>query len=546
MQLNPMFVAMRYACHKPIVKGLVMGGLVTLLLGCGEEEQTTSTGAQIQSTSVLSFANSGVTRVTEGKVGESKTALVTLRLNRGHSEAIELDYETVDVSASKGTDFQYATGKLTIPKGEREAKISFTVFGDNRYETDESFEVKFTPSAGAANLTFDNKIARVEIANDDAMPLVQFKSPKLSVAENVGKVELTLGLDRDSDLQTKVAIEYKGLANNGTDYLTDVSEIVFEPGQISKILLLDIIKDDIIEGGEQIIINLLSPVNSTIGENKSGFVLILGDLALPDTGVVKAYAEGNFNSDSADQLHPYQDNLYGLDSHVSGTDDGYAGMVYTKIDRAGNALPRSASSELCVFDANTGLTWEKKDEPVDIPNLPYNETNQPVLEPVMAQWRSESYRYYWRTRDTANTGGSAGASAPKMFDPYGGAQYPYAPQACAFPSFNSEAYVRPAHGCTTDLYVELAQNTALCGFKSWRVPSINELMRLVIYEESLTTLDAFYFNDIVNQQSKLYLSDTPSAENDGSVWCLNVAEKRAQLCKKNNLHHVRLVRGNKL
>lgn len=550
MQMSHGLAIGRFALRNPIIKGIALGVFVTLVVGCGGEENKPN-GAKPVTTkptppsSVLTFANNGIITVKEGNKDTTANVKVTLRLSRVHSENIELNYETVDVSATAGVDYLQSAGKLVIPKGAIESSLSFTVFGDDRYEINESFDIKFSPVSGTKDITFDKTTVRVEITNDDAMPVAQFKSTNVTVAEDVGKIDLIVGLDRDSDLETKINLEYSGLATLGSDYLSEATEVIFEPGEVSKIITLDIIKDDIIEGGEQIKVRLNTPLNATIGKNSSSTVLILGDLAFPDTGVLNAYADGDFNSNVADQLHPYQDNLYGLDSVQNEPSDGYAGMVYTKIDKSGNPLARNSNEAACVFDANTGLTWENKMQPVVIPDKPYR-SNEEELAIVFEMWRSQSYKYFWHTEDKTNDGGSAGGSDIKMFVPYGSVSYPYAPKACAFPNKDSALYERPSNGCTTDTYVALVKKSNLCGFKSWRLPTINELMSLVIYEDNKPTLDTFYFDDMQGDDARFYLSGTPSAENDGSVWCLNVKDKRAQLCLKNEFNEVRLVRGNKL
>lgn len=60
-------------------------------------------------------------------------------------EEIALRYETADDSAVAGDDYRPASGTLTIPAGAKAAQLAVTVLGDDRYEKDESFQLRWGP-----------------------------------------------------------------------------------------------------------------------------------------------------------------------------------------------------------------------------------------------------------------------------------------------------------------------------------------------------------------------------------------------------------------
>jgi hypothetical protein len=72
----------------------------------------------------------------------------------------------------------------------------------------------------------------------------------------------------------------------------------------------------------------------------------------------------------------------------------------------------------------------------------------------------------------------------------------------------------------------------------------------MVYEDQHRGFDQDYFPDTDPSQASqtnsdyVFLSSTPSVDNDASVWCMDVASRRIKLCNKNTPHHVRLVRGN--
>ena len=72
----------------------------------------------------------------------------------------------------------------------------------------------------------------------------------------------------------------------------------------------------------------------------------------------------------------------------------------------------------------------------------------------------------------------------------------------------------------------------------------------MVYEDGHRGFDQDYFPDTYENEASngagdfVFLSSTPSVDNDASVWCMDVSSRRVKLCNKNAPHHVRLVRGN--
>jgi hypothetical protein len=152
----------------------------------------------------------------------------------------------------------------------------------------------------------------------------------------------------------------------------------------------------------------------------------------------------------------------------------------------------------------------------------------------------------WYQNDSTLNGGSKGGSDSNELE-----GEVLASQQCMFPYREHPLHISGVgrKGCTTDKYEELINKTAKCGFVDWRLPTITELQSLVVYQDSENVQDMAYFPDSNAEEAShttdgfVYLSSTPSIDNEASVWCLDASERRIKLCNKRDYHHVRLVRG---
>jgi hypothetical protein len=88
-------------------------------------------------------------------------------LSRPAAVPVNVSYETFDLSALGGTDFQAVTAMLTFAAGELSANIVVYVVGDVEYEIDEQFGVRLTAVGPVGALDAVNVEAIGTILNDD-------------------------------------------------------------------------------------------------------------------------------------------------------------------------------------------------------------------------------------------------------------------------------------------------------------------------------------------------------------------------------------------
>jgi hypothetical protein len=168
---------------------------------------------------------------------------------------------------------------------------------------------------------------------------------------------------------------------------------------------------------------------------------------------------------------------------------GLAGFDFTKLGSDGRSLATQSAAWSdtgteaagtrwdCVRDNTTGLVWEVKRN--DATHL-----------------RHMGHSYTWYSTDAANSGGAAGTET-------GGSCTGVANTAkCNTQSFATAVNALPA-------------GQALCGFRDWRMPAVDELAGLAHLGRSNPAIDGNYFP---NTSSSGYWSASPLAGYPGFAW----------------------------
>jgi hypothetical protein len=106
-------------------------------------------------------------QVLEGDAGTTPLDL-NVTLSNPSFEDISVDYVTSDGTATAASDYEAASGTLTIPAGQTVGQVEVLVDGDTTFESNEDFTVTLSNLVGTANLTTDH--ATGTIRNDDKEP----------------------------------------------------------------------------------------------------------------------------------------------------------------------------------------------------------------------------------------------------------------------------------------------------------------------------------------------------------------------------------------
>ena len=190
-----------------------------------------------------------------------------------------------------------------------------------------------------------------------------------------------------------------------------------------------------------------------------------------------------------------EDARFGRDSRQNDSADGLAGFSFTKISKKGQPLAPNARVWSCVKDNVTGLMWEMK-------------TSNKGLH-------DKRWTYSWyeprMQMNGHNPGIMGGGKCPNKYE------------------------------CDTYHYPLIVNQQGLCGYDDWRIPSINELTNLSLFNQT-HLLDPNYFPD----SKKLNVTYWSSTSGSGDVaWYFdNLGDNDVfDLGEKSERHHLRLVRG---
>ncbi|HAF46274.1 MAG TPA: glycoside hydrolase [Cryomorphaceae bacterium] len=88
-------------------------------------------------------------------------------LSEAAPRPVTVDYQTSEVNATEGEDFESIQGTLEIPKGESVGVFTITIYGDEDSENTESFWISFS---NPSNATVPEPYAQVVLLNDDGAP----------------------------------------------------------------------------------------------------------------------------------------------------------------------------------------------------------------------------------------------------------------------------------------------------------------------------------------------------------------------------------------
>lgn len=502
-----------------------------LLVGCGgggdEEDSGSSTPPKSGSLSMIS------SDTREGN--ENSELTVQVRLSERLDNQVSVDYETRDGTATAGEDYTSTSGNLIIPKGAREGTFDVVIIGDGIDEKDEFFEVVLS-SAEGASLSSSDATATFTITNDDNPPAISFENRQQSVAEDVGQAKVYATLSEVSGNTVTAELDVTGTALDSDDYTLDRPVMLeFEPGEVRTSIDLEIKPDSIPEGGETISF-AINTLDNAITDERDGIsehtVIILGDTALNDTGLV-TFSNGTTAGQSLEPAsHPGQDASHGRDTQSEPDFDGHAGFSFTKLDADGNPLPSNSPTWSCTLDNVTGIVWENKQADQSLMPATDPDTGESIPASIgVEEFRAKNFRHAWRVDNEEANGGSVGHAETRdqqlsSSEPVGNNSVQ---GQCAY---GEDGGRRAQLFCNTKTYLSEMNRLGTCGFDNWRMPSIEELRSIANYDvaDNSALPDARFFDGV--EAGTRYWSSTPSADNSAAAWCFDYDNGEVKLCQK--------------
>lgn len=214
------------------------------------------------------------------------TATMTITLNAPSGLPISVTYATSDGTATAHSDYTTTKGLLTFTPGEISKNVTVLIVNDSADEDNESINLTLSDPINAILGTPGSTM--LTIIDDDAPPTVQLHTAALSIAEGDATVSLHITLNHASELMVSIVYSTSdGTAMAGSDYTAVVGTATFVPGEVSRMISIPIVDDNILlEPAETFSVRLSNPANATIGAPVTATVTITeNDISNPSAQV---------------------------------------------------------------------------------------------------------------------------------------------------------------------------------------------------------------------------------------------------------------------
>jgi Calx-beta domain-containing protein len=217
-----------------------------------------------------------VALVAEGDSGTS-VAQLAVTLASAAVQPTTIGYATDDFSANSGTDYVATSGNLVIPTGQTTGTITVPIVGDTTPEKVEAFYVNLTTTDNGS-LSPTKMQGAIGIFDNDKSPLPVVSLPKrVFAAEGDGNILFDVKLSKPAAQRTEVGWKTGNWTADKTDYDSSHGKLVFQEGQKSKTISIDVKGDRRDEPDEAFTVELRNPVAATLSAQKAAFGVIEDD-----------------------------------------------------------------------------------------------------------------------------------------------------------------------------------------------------------------------------------------------------------------------------
>ena len=227
--------------------------------------------------------------------GDSGTAMVDLAvtLSSAAAQATTIAFTTDDLTATAGEDYTSTSGNIVFQPGELTKTISVPVMGDTFPEGPEGFFVNLN-STDNGSLKTTGKQGGVGIVDNDKSPLPIVSMPKsVTVEEGTGgttNILFSVNLSSAATERTEVKWKTAPFTADQADYESENGTVVFQKGQKTKTISVNVKGDKRDEPDEAFAVALTSAVAAALGQ-KGSFGVIEDDDG-PKIGIGKPRVRG--------------------------------------------------------------------------------------------------------------------------------------------------------------------------------------------------------------------------------------------------------------
>ena len=232
-----------------------------------------------------------------------------VRLSLAGDQRVTVDYTTgaAGDSAEEGADYAGASGELVFPAGSTASQeVVVAVHDDALDEEDERFTLTLrNPENAVLAGGADTTTATAAIEDDDELPELTITG--MSGVESAGNVVLSVRLDRASGRTVTVRYATADVTAGAADYTAQSGTLTFEPGDLTKHIVVAISDDAANEEDESFAVALTAPVHAVLSSSgRSATGTIVDDDNLPLTlAALTVTGAGTVYPEFASDVHHY-------------------------------------------------------------------------------------------------------------------------------------------------------------------------------------------------------------------------------------------------
>jgi hypothetical protein len=233
--------------------------------------------------------------VIEGNSG-TVNATFTISLSVADAAATSVNFATANGTASSASDYTATSGVATIPANATSTTVTVVVKGDTSVEANETFFVNLSNPTNTATIADAQGIGTIQ--NDDT----RISIANVTVTEDSAGPGASFAVTLSAASALPVSVTYataNGTAVAGADYTAaGATVLTFAPGETAKQIVIPITADTIDEDNETFSVNLTTPVNATLNNNKGTGTIVDDDLPPTISITNQSVVEGNTGATS--------------------------------------------------------------------------------------------------------------------------------------------------------------------------------------------------------------------------------------------------------
>ncbi|MCT4566009.1 MAG: S-layer homology domain-containing protein [Maledivibacter sp.] len=257
----------------------------------------------------------------------SKDVEVVVNRSGAVDQEVWINYETQDISAEKGKDYESVKGTLIFSKGETRKSIKLNILDDNSFEDKESFKLKITDAKENVKIKGIGEMT-VNITDDDSLAgdeVVRIELKGVTYNPNIKRLKVLIKSKNYFEESIPVIIECEEVDEKGNplvgdhykekkdiklNYSNEIVDIDMDIGKVSSKAVAIRLKapspNIIIEGKDKVCVDIASKIefdgryNNTVYEEDEKEI----QLVLRRTGYLNCGADVDLEFDADYRYNP--------------------------------------------------------------------------------------------------------------------------------------------------------------------------------------------------------------------------------------------------